>query len=475
MRAAQAGWAARPVAERLAVLRRARHRLADRATAIAATVPDEGRRAPGETLPLEVLPLADAVAFLETQAPRLLAPRRLGRRGRPAWLGGIEAEIRREPLGLVLILGPYNYPLFLPGVQLVQALAAGNAVLVKPAAGCAAPVLALAALLAEAGLPDGVLRVLDDTVAAGRAALDCAIDKVVLTGSAGTGRAVLAALAPRLVPATLELSGCDAVFVLPGADLDLVTAALAWGVRLNGGATCIAPRRVFLTPDQAARLAPALAAALAGAPPVPVRDAARRRAEALLAEAAARGCPIAGWPGEPGAAGMSPVLVADAPPGLALLHEDLFAPVLALVPVADAEAALAAAAECPLALGAAIFGPAAAAQALAGRVRAGAVTINDLIAPTADPRLPFGGRGASGFGVTRGAEGLLEFTAVKTVSLRRGRFRPHYDAPRPEDAALFAALIAAAHGTGPGRRLAAAGRLIAGLGRRLGAAPPDGR
>jgi hypothetical protein len=116
-----------------------------------------------------------------------------------------------------------------------------------------------------------------------------------------------------------------------------------------------------------------------------------------------------------------------------------------VIPVADEEEALDIAASCPYALGAAIFGPVERARALAPRIRAGSVTVNDVIAPTADPRLPFGGRGESGFGTTRGAEGLLEMTTLKSVTYRGGRFRPHYQPLRPTDEARFLALVQAVH------------------------------
>jgi delta 1-pyrroline-5-carboxylate dehydrogenase len=129
-----------------------------------------------------------------------------------------------------------------------------------------------------------------------------------------------------------------------------------------------------------------------------------------------------------------------------LLREDVFAPWLAFVPVADMAEAIAAQSLCPYALGASIFGPGIEARALAARLRVGSICINDLIVPTADPRLPFGGRGLSGFGVTRGAEGLLDMTVLKTVSLRRGRFMPHLAAARPTDADRYARLIALLYG-----------------------------
>jgi acyl-CoA reductase-like NAD-dependent aldehyde dehydrogenase len=444
-RAAAAPWRVTEPAIRARLAGRLRRLLGCNALALAGSL--GAMRPVAETLAAEVLPLAEAARFLAREAPSLLAPRRLGRRGRPLWLFGVEAEIRREPCGAVLILAPSNYPLFLPGVQALQALVAGNAACVKPAPGCAAPMAALGALLAEAGLPPGLFHVLDDSVATGQAAAEAGFDRIVLTGSAATGAAVLAAAAPRLTPATMELSGNDAVFVLEGADPDRVADALAYGLTLNGGATCIAPRRVFvpapLAPAIEARLVARLAARPERAPP-PAAIAARL--DALVAAALAAGARRVALP--EGRA--LPVILADAAPEMALLGEDLFAPWLAFVPVRDSEAALAAAALCPYALGAAIFGPVPAARALAARVDAGSVCINDVIVPTADPRLPFGGRRRSGFGVTRGAEGLLGMTVVKTISTRRRGLLPHLAPPRAKDAARIAGMIRFLHG-GVGR------------------------
>ena len=420
--------------QRLDVIRRVRHLVAREAAALAATV---GRAGP-DTLVAEVLPLAEAARFLQRRARAILAPVRPAG-GRPLWLMGVRAEIRREPCGVVLILAPSNYPLFLPGAQALQALAAGNAVCVKPAPGCAAPMLALLDILRRAGLPDGVLQVLD--TGDGEVASQAGFDRIVLTGSAMTGVRVAHAAADTLTPATMELSGADAVFVLPGADLDMVSACLAYGLRLNGGATCIAPRRVFVPANDAAALELRLLARLSSIPDAAVPSAIATRLSHLLAQATGQGARVASeGPGRP-------TVLADAHPDMALLQEDVFAPWLALVPVVDVDAALAASDACPYALGASVFGPEPAALAFAARVRAGSVCINDLIVPTADPRLPFGGRGRSGFGSTRGAEGLMEMTVPKAISLRRGRFRPHLAVPTPADAARFAQMTALLHGT----------------------------
>jgi delta 1-pyrroline-5-carboxylate dehydrogenase len=145
-----------------------------------------------------------------------------------------------------------------------------------------------------------------------------------------------------------------------------------------------------------------------------------------------------------------------------LLHDaaDPAASVAALVPVADEEEALQRIARSPYRLGVAVFGSPARARALARRVDAGVVVVNDMIVPTADPRVPFGGRGKSGFGVTRGAEGLLEMTTTRTVIVRAGKFRPHFEAVGERDAPLFAALVQALHGSSLGRRWRGLGRLM---------------
>jgi aldehyde dehydrogenase (NAD+) len=110
-------------------------------------------------------------------------------------------------------------------------------------------------------------------------------------------------------------------------------------------------------------------------------------------------------------------------------------------------------ADCGYALGASIFGPEREAKEFAKRIRAGVVVINDMIVPTADPRLPFGGRGKSGFGVTRGAEGLLEMTALKAVTVRSGSWRPHFADKHSSDSELFESFLSALHGSGWRRRL----------------------
>jgi acyl-CoA reductase-like NAD-dependent aldehyde dehydrogenase len=465
-RQAQRLWAAQPLTQRLQLIRRLRHEMALHAVTLAQCVTEIPGRTPTETLVAEVLPLADACRFLESQAPRLLAPKRLSRGARPLWLWGGSLEIHRDPLGVVLIIAASNYPLFLPGVQVLQALVAGNAVLLKPGRGGSAAARALAHHLAVVGLDRRLLHVLPEVPAVAQAAIHAGVDKVLMTGATSSGAAVLAALAPRLTPAVMELSGCDAAFVRADADLQLVGRALAFSLRLNSGATCIAPRRVFVARTVAAPLEAYLTYAAKAMAPCAVAPDTAARVQELVAEACAQGARCLAGDFFPEHR-LTPVVIADAVPTMRLLQTDVFAPILALVPVSNDDDALAAAAQCSYALGATVFGQEAGARALALRAHAGVVVVNDVIVPTADPRLPFAGRGHSGFGATRGAEGLLELTHIKAIAVRRGRWRPHYEPPLPQDEALFRNYLAAAHGASLRGRVAAALACLRTLGTRL--------
>jgi acyl-CoA reductase-like NAD-dependent aldehyde dehydrogenase len=436
-----------------------RNLIAERWSDLAEAFGTRPGRTSADTIAAEILPLADACRFLEREAEALLRPQRMSLRGRPAWLVGCTAEIRREPLGVVLVIGPANYPLFIPGVQLVQGLVAGNAVMLKPGVAGRAPLAALLRLAAASGIDPALTPLLDEDPGSACAAITAGVDKVFLTGSSATGADVLSQLAPRLTPAVMELSGNDPVFVLDGADLDMAAAAIAFGMRLNGSATCIAPRRVYAGPSVLAALCERLTMRLAEMPHVVLTAAAAQQLSELLAEAVAAGAQLSGGT-LPIPTSCPPLILTEVAADARILRTALFAPVVSIVAAGSPAHAVRLAAVSPYALGASMFGPPAAAWALADSINAGCVTINDLIVPTADPRLPFGGRGSSGFGTTRGREGLLEMTAIKMVAQRRGRLRPHYRPLTAADSDLFGNMLVSTHGSRAMARAAAAARLL---------------
>jgi acyl-CoA reductase-like NAD-dependent aldehyde dehydrogenase len=425
----QQAWAALPVRQRLQPVRALRRLLVERWEELCTAVAQDIGKPVAETLAAEILPLAEACRFLEREAARLLTPRVLPRRRLPWWLWPQSDTVHRRPRGLVGILGTWNFPLLLNGAQLLQALTAGNAVLWKPSELAPASAWALADLLERAAFPAGLVHILEATREAGRELAETDVDHLILTGSDATGRRLAERLGARLVSSTLELSGCDALFLLEDGDVSLAARAAWYGATFNRGQTCLAVRRAFVHKAHYAAFEAALGPLVAAAAPVPLALASQaRQAEELAAAAVAAGARLLEGPA---ADGLCPVRVLfDAAPEMAVCQQSCFAPLLAVLPFSKVEEALRMNEACPFGLGASIFTrDAGRAGQMAAAVRAGMVTVNDVIVPTAHPATPFGGRGRSGWGVTQGAEGLLEMTVPQVVSVRGGAFRPHYEPP----------------------------------------------
>lgn len=432
------------------MISRARHQIAAAADSLLALTDSPYRHNPGETISAELIPLCDALRWIGRQAPRTLAPRHVSWRGRPAWLYGVSARVERVPRGVVLVIGTWNYPILLPGVQVAQALAAGNAVQWKPAPGCEAVTARLARCFIDAGVPPECLQVLGSEAAEAVAQIDAGVDFVVLTGSSATGRSVLAQSARSLTPATMELSGCDAMLVLDTADLDRVAAAVRFGLIFRGSATCIAPRRLLVDSRAAGPLLDRLRDGFSSCGEIGVHPASRSAAAIAIDDAIRRGgVDVLGrYDADRFAASgqMHPTIIANATPEMSIMQRDVFAPVAALCTVENADRAVEIANACPYGLAASVFGSRSTAEQVAERLRVGCVTVNDIIAPTVDPRLPFGGRRESGFGVTRGPEGLLEMTVPRVISVRRGGATPHLDRQAEENQEILAGALQFQHG-----------------------------
>ena len=391
---AQKIWATRSVQERTRFLRPLRQLIAKDADDLGEAAAQVAGRPLAEKLVAEVLPLAEACKWLEKSATKILSSRLIGKKGRPLWLGNVSFEVQRQPHGLILIIGPGNYPLFLPAVQALHALVAGNAVLLKPAPGAGRVIHYFTRLVKATGLNEGLLTILPETVAAAHDAISQGVDKVIFTGSSENGRDVLSALSDANIPSTMELSGVDPVLVLQDADLDLVVRALDFGTKLNAGETCIKPRWLLVHDSVAENLRQQIAKA----------ELPAMRTEHFSDNQAAVDC----------------VNAADYGLGASIFTRDI-----------------------------------AVGNKLGALLKTGFVTINDIIMPTADPRMPFGGVKHSGFGVTRGDEGLLEMTFPHVVVTRKTQNHPHFDPLDQTDAELFSAYIRTAHGGGSTRWTAA--------------------
>lgn len=399
--------------------------------------PDSTR---GELLSSELLPLLDTCVFLERESESILAPVKLGSRGQPVWLWGVHTVIYREPVGNVLILGPGNYPLFLPIVQALHAWAAGNCVWLKSAPGSLRLHQIVQRLFLKAGGEEGWFRLLGEQNESYSESLD-KVQKVVLVGSASTGRSVLAQAGGALVPAIAELSGWDCVFIHPDADIDMAARAVAFGLSLNTGRTCVAPRRVLLRGSVEA-FESAYLRAVEKRVSKPLSEAEAQLVDRMQSQ----GCrPL--WAEER----HGPVLVSRVAGDDRLLREEEFGSVAVLRVVESDAEALELAWGCPYGLGATLFGPEDWAESLARKVPAQMVVVNDMIVPTADPRVPFGGSGKSGFGRMRGAEGLLEMTQSRVVAVRRSGSLDHLAPPTPSDDVIVENFMLMAHADGLGK------------------------
>lgn len=440
----QPAWASIPVADRARIIGRARHQLAATVDVFVTQARNEQRRSDVDTVAAECLPLCEALKFLAADAARSLQTRRLGRRGRPLWLWGVHSHVQRAPYGVVLILGAWNYPLLLGGVQVAQALTAGNVVLWKPAPGSEQGCQLFAQCLWNAGVPPQALQVLASDVSTAESAIDAGVDLIVLTGSAATGRAVLQRAARTLTPAIMELSGCDAAIVLRSARLPRAAEAIRFGLTINSGATCIGPRRLLLDEPIADALLQTLTDQLKPLPAAVVHPAARRHVAEMIDDALQRGGRdlLNRWDAQAfsDTGTMYPMLIDGVAADWPIASADLFAPLATIQRVADSAQAVEICNACPYALAASLFAARSDADAIAGQLHVGTVTINDIIAPTGDPRLPFGGRRSSGFGVTRGREGLIQMTTPKVISAKQGSFAPHLDG---EDAGTLDTLLGA--------------------------------
>jgi acyl-CoA reductase-like NAD-dependent aldehyde dehydrogenase len=464
----QAEWENLPFTQRLRPVRAFRHLLVENATPLCEAVGSDIGKPHDEALAGELLPLAEACRFLERNARSLLRPRHVSAGSRPLWLWGQKDQVFRRPRGIVGIIGTWNYPVFLNGVQILQALTAGNGVIWKPSELGHSSARVLTNLLDQAGYPAGLFQGLPATREAGSDLANAAIDHVVFTGSSTTGRKLAETLGRRLISSTMELSGCDAMFVLEDADLALAAQAAWFSATANRGQTCISSRRAFVHRRLYAPFIQRLKAFAESAAPITLAlEAQVEQADEMVHEAIAQGGTA--FPTFEGAATngdpltFRPTVVFDAQPNMAICQDASFAPIIAVLPFDEIDDALQMDAACTYGLGASVFGSMSRAAGLASRLRVGMVAINDVIAPTAHPATPFGGRKESGWGVTQGAEGLLEMTVPQVISIKRGRFRPHYMAATGKpflSAQGFQGMLEWGHAATFGQRFAGLRRLI---------------
>jgi succinate-semialdehyde dehydrogenase/glutarate-semialdehyde dehydrogenase len=374
----------------------------------------------------DLLPAVSLLRYLADEGPCLLKEQLIPP-GKSFWMGRVHVR-RRRPRGVVAVVSPWNYPLAIPVSGIATALMAGNAVVFKPSEWTTGLGLAVAdafrALLAEEGAQD-VLQTVIGMGETGAALVESEVDYAIFTGSHKTGRRVQAAMASRGKQASLELGGSDPMIVLPGADPEAVTSYALWGRWTNAGQACAAVKRLLVPASELERygtlLAEKAARLLPGEHIGPLITSGQRElVHQQVEDALSRGarCLVGGSfvADQPGFY-YEPTVLTQVPLEARVWQEEVFGPVLPILPYHSMEEAVQLANETPMGLGASIFGDPKQASALAEQLRAGMVAINDL--PTmgyALPRIPWGGCKNSGPGRSHGAEGLLDVTELQIVT-----------------------------------------------------------
>jgi acyl-CoA reductase-like NAD-dependent aldehyde dehydrogenase len=371
---------------------------------------------------LEIVLAIDHVDWAAKHAEKVLGRRRVSS---GMLMANQAATLAYPPLGVVGVIGPWNYPVFTPMGSIAYALAAGNTVVFKPSELTPGVGQALATMLAEAVPGHTLIEVVTGLGETGAALCRTpGVGKIAFTGSTATGKRVMAACAETLTPVLIECGGKDPLIVAADADLEAAADATVWGGMSNAGQTCVGVERVYVVESVAqqftAKVVEKARAVRTGTEIGPMTmpsqtEVVRRH----VADALARGGrAVVGGAESVKPPFVEPVVIVDVPEDSSALTEETFGPLIVVNRVPDVDEAVRLANGTDYGLGATVFS-AKDGDAIAARLRCGMVAVNGVISFAGIPALPFGGVGDSGFGRIHGEDGLREFTRPQAVARQR--------------------------------------------------------
>jgi acyl-CoA reductase-like NAD-dependent aldehyde dehydrogenase len=429
-RQAQPAWQALPVKDRVAVLKRFQRKLSERRVEIAELISREAGKPTVEALNTEVLVVLDAAGFCIRTAHSFL-------RDEPVPHGNLAMKTKRgrlvrEPYGVIGVIAPWNYPFSTPAIETLGALVLGNAVVLKPSEFTPLVALEFQKLLYSAGLNPDLLQVLIGAGPVGAALLEANIDKVIFTGSVATGKRIAEAAAKRLLPVVLELGSKDPMIVLEDADLDVASSGAVWGAMMNCGQTCLSVERCYVqrsvyekflelcqTKIEKLRVGEGLDSEVEMGPLIHERQL--QTVEDHVNDAAARGARLLTGGRrltELGPNFYAPTLLADVTHNMRIMQEETFGPALPVAPFDTDDDAVRLANDSEFGLAASVWTTTRKrGEAIAARIKAGTVMVNDAITGFGISEAPHGGFKQSGIGRTHGKLGLAEMVQVKYVDV----------------------------------------------------------
>jgi succinate-semialdehyde dehydrogenase/glutarate-semialdehyde dehydrogenase len=427
-RNAQPAWAALSYNERARYVLRARELVLARTDEIAHLISRETGKPPVEAISMEIVPTLDLMNYFARNTAQLLKRQKIdiGQYG----LMGRSSYIYYKPLGVVGIISPWNFPWATPLDEIVMALMAGNAVVLKPSELTSLTALRIGAIFKEAQLPPGLLEIVTGDGSTGAALVEAGVDKIMFTGSVATGKHVAAAAAKHLIPVVLELGGKDAMIVLEDAKLENAARAAIWGAFCNSGQACasiercyvhesIAPQFIDLVVNETRALRqgkPNLDGVDVGAM---TNERQLKIVESHVAEAVRKGAQVqtggsrvdhdSGWFHEP-------TVMTGVDHSMKIMTEETFGPVLPIMTFRTDDEAVRLANDSIYGLTASVFtSDIRRGRELAERIDAGTVMVNEVVYTHALAQTPWGGVKQSGYGRTHGRLGLLEMVTPQHI------------------------------------------------------------
>ena len=426
--AAQPAWWNLGVQRRRKILKEFQRLLHERKSEVARLVTEEAGKPYAESLVAEIMVVLDAARFCYETSYSFLRPEPVPHGN--FILKAKRGVLLREPHGVIGIISPWNYPFSTPASETLAALVTGNAVVLKPSELTPLVALKLEELLHAAGVPRDIFQVVIGDGATGSALVNSPVDKIVFTGSVGTGRRIAEAAAPRFLPVVLELGGKDPTIVLDDADLDTASSGVVWGAFMNSGQTCLSIERCYVHRSVHDRFVEACVAKAGrlrvgnGANPETeigpmIHERQIQTVEAHVKDAVARGAKVlCGGTRLPelGASFYAPTVLTGVTHAMRIMKEETFGPVLPIMPFAADSEAIRLANDSVYGLAASVWtGSRARGEVIARRLRAGTVMVNDSISAFAISEAPHGGPMDSGLGRTHGRLGMEEMVRVKYV------------------------------------------------------------